>query len=316
VIYVGLRYAEAEDERVINTAVPEYSGFKRIRETPELFVSPSRPDNLLVIELARIDLQPGATVIADATDPAAPVGNQLDLRYVQYAGAVPSTAAGKLSPELQERLVQLMGRTRKDFAALALKFPTPSCGDARQAAITIEMLGRSGSLAEGSLCGLFASLADVERDTGQEIGALYAGVARIKAYQDYSDCVDRLLDAASSGLAESILVSQDQVAEAARELSEAVMSKPLAESGASRTLSTRGVEGVVPLDASGSLAYGGRTIARYWWELKGSDSPPVAEAGNDFEVSTGGEDASVVLNASGAAAPSGGGIARYIWDKK
>lgn len=316
VVYVAIRYFEAEDERVVNTAVPEYSGFKRIREAPEVFVSESRPDNLYSIELARIDLQPGATVVADASDPLAPGANQIDRRFVPYAGAVPAPAAGKLTPELQARLVQLMGRTRKDFAALAARFPSPSCGDVRQAAISIEMLARAGLLGEGDLAGLIASLADVERDTGQEVAALYAGLAGTREWQEYSDSVADLLDVVEAGLTPDILTRQDEVAEAARELAEVVLTMPLAEAGPSQTVAATGDEAAIRLDASASRAFGGRSIALYRWGLKESIAAPVADAGASATISTNNDETSVLLDGSGARASAGATITRYIWDKK
>ncbi|MBT0666007.1 hypothetical protein KI809_16975 [Geobacter pelophilus] len=316
-VYVGLRYREAEDERVINTANPEYNGFKRIKEAPEVFVSESCPDNLTAIELARIDLQPGAAAVADAADPAAPGANQIDLRYLLYSGAVSTAASsGRLPPDLQERLVQLMGRTRKDFAALNLRFPSPSCDDVRQSAITIEMLGRAGLLGEGELAALVASLADVEHDTGQELGAIYAGLAGTSEWQGYSDSVVSLQDAVLSGLTADILARQDEVAEAARELSEVVLTVPLAAAGGSQTVSVVGDDGVVKLDASASHGFGGRTIALYRWNLKESIAAPVANAGSGATISTNGDETSVLLDASGAQASAGAAIVKYIWDKK
>jgi hypothetical protein len=317
VMYIGIRYREAEDEKVINTAVPEYSGFKRIREVPELFVSESCPDNLLAIELARVDLQPGALTITDAVDPAAPGANCIDHRYVPLAGGVSSSpAAGALPLALQERLIQLMGRTRRDFAALCICFPSPSGVDVRQAALMIELLCRAGSLTLNGLAGMFASLADVASDAGQEIGAMYAGLAKVREYQDYTDSVGRLIDAVKSGLTDSILTRQDEVAEAARELSEVVLALPVAVAGGSTAVDTTNDAAAVQVDASASHGFGGRAIAVYRWELKNSIASPVAEAGNSFVVSTGSDETPVILNATGASAPSGGNIARYIWSKQ
>lgn len=315
VIYVGIRYREFEDERVVNTAMPEYSGFKRVNETPDLFISESRPDNLQSVELARIDLQPGVTAIADAADPDAPGANRIDLRFVPYAGAIPSPSSGRMAQELQARLVQLMGRTRKDFAALAGRFPSPSGNDVRQAAITIEMLARTG-LPEGDLSGLFASLADVEHDTGQELGALYAGLSGAREWQGYVDSVGVLQDAVRSGVTGDILTRQDQVAEAARELSEVILTIPLAEAGGSQTVAVTGEEGVVRLDASASHAFGGRAIALYRWGLKESIAAPVANAGANAVISTNGDESTVRLDGSGARASTGAVITKYIWDKK
>jgi len=317
VFYVVLSYGEHEDEPTQNTAIPEYSGNKRVVEEPVLGISELRPDNLSSIELARIDLQPGAVVVGDAADPASPVGNEIDLRYVPVAGSRCAPVEDAWLPvSLQERLIQLMGRTRKDFAALAGRFPVPSVEDVRHGALSIEMMARIGYLRQGQVAGLLAALADCEKDAGQEIGVAYPELVRMKAYQDYADAVDRLLGDIGVGDPDTILTSQDVVAEAARELSEIVIQIPEAEAGAPLVVVTAGAEGLASLDASGSRAFGGRTISRYRWNLQSSAAAPLASAGSDLTLTTNGDEATVSLDGSGSRAAAGGRIVSYRWDKR
>ncbi|MBI5655300.1 MAG: hypothetical protein HZC44_00140 [Geobacter sp.] len=315
--YVVLSYGEHEDEPTQNTAVPEYSGNKRVVEEPVLGISEQQPDNLSSIELARIYLHPGAVAVSDAADPALPVGNEIDLRYVPVAGArcVVDQDAW-LSVARKERLTQLMGRTRKDFAALAGRFPSPSVEDVRHGALSIEMMARIGYLRTEHLAGLLAALADCERDAGQEIGVAYPELVRMKAYQDYADAVDRLLGDIGVGDPETILTSQDVVAEAARELSEIVIQLPEAEAGPPLVVTTAGTEGLASLDASGSRAFGGRTISRYRWTLQSSAAAPLASAGSDLTLTTNSGEATVSLDGSGSRAAAGGRIVSYRWDKR
>jgi hypothetical protein len=317
VFYLVLGYSEEQAEPTRNTALPQYSGYKRVVENPLLRISETRPDNLLEIELARIDLQPGAAAVRDAADPAAPSGNEIDLRYVPVAAS--RSAANQeawLPVSLQQRLVQLMGRTRKDFAALAARFPTLSLEDVRHGALSVEMLARIGFMGEDHLPGLLASLADCERDAGQEIGAAYPELVRMKAYQDYADAVDRLLVDIGTGIGDTILTSQDLVAEAARELSEVIIQLPEAEAGPPLVVSTAGSEGVVNLDASGSRVFGGRTINRYHWSLQSSAASPLAHAGSNVTISTNGDEAAVLLDGSGSRAVGGARIVSYRWERR
>jgi hypothetical protein len=315
--YVLLSYGEDQAEPSRNTAVPEYSGNKRVVEEPLLRISDQQPDKLLEIELARIDLQPGAAAVSDAADPAAPVGNEIDLLHVPFAGSRCSAdQADWLAVPLQQRLVQLMGRTRKDFAALAARFPSPSLEDVRHGALNVEMLARIGYLRKEHLAGLLAALADCERDAGQEIGVAYPELVRIKAYQDYADAVERLLGDIGAGAAETFLTSQDEVAEAARELSEIILQLPVAEAGAPRLVSTAEEEGRASLDASGSRAFGGRTISRYCWTLRSGGAPPLAHAGSNLTISTNGGEANVLLDGSASRAVGGERVVRYQWSRK
>jgi hypothetical protein len=62
-----------------------------------------------------------------------------------------------------------------------------------------------------------------------------------------------------------LFTSQDEVALAARELSEVVLQPPEADAGRDRTITADGDETEVRLDASGSRAFGGRTLVYYRW---------------------------------------------------
>ncbi len=168
-VYIGVRYNETPTHYVQNMENPEYSGHTRVSETPSIIVGSERPDNNIWVEIARIHVQAGATEILNPTDPYNPGGNEIDRRYIKWAGNSGITSSG-LPGDLQERLIQLMIRNRKDFAALDMRFPVPSSGDARNAALTLEMLTRSLSVTAETLPGLIATLASIEQDVSQELG--------------------------------------------------------------------------------------------------------------------------------------------------
>lgn len=316
-VYVTVVCRAEETDRAENVQVPAYSGYTRITETAFLEVTDELPDNVRVIELARIDLQPGVTAIADPADPDNPGANAVDRRRVPFAAArCEPDAAASLPEPVRERLAQLMSRTRRDYAALAGRFPTPSCEDVRQGAMTLEMLARGGCLRPEHLAGLVAVLAAAEQDTGQELGAAFPPLARLQPYQIYLDAVERLLADLRAGDQGRFLTSQDQVAAAARELAEVVLEPPAATAGADMAVTATGDETVVTLDGSASRAFGGRTIARYHWELRESAAAPRADAGPDLAVTTAGEVATVALDASGSRAFGGQRIVHYRWNER
>ncbi|MBW2123523.1 MAG: hypothetical protein JRH07_17015 [Deltaproteobacteria bacterium] len=316
-VYVAIRYEESETDRVENVQAPQYSGYTRVAEIPRLEITTSQPDNRLRLELARIVLQPGAPGIANPVDPDNPGGNEIDRRYVVWAGSV-GTAERPLPPAVMEEVVQLMGRKRRDFAALARAFPVPSAEDVRHGALVLEMLARTGSIHPENLPAVLAALAAVEQDVGQEMGTAHPGVVATPEYQAYEAAVSLLITSLREGAEIGLLLTrEDAVAEAAREISEIVIQPPVAEAGADRTALTPGDTARIALDASGSHAFGGHEITRYEWELAETHGEaPIAHAGRDRVVFTGGEGMVVTLDAGGSRAFGGRQIVRYHWKRK
>ncbi len=315
-VYIYLTMSEELSDMVTNVQNPSYSNYTRVSEKVKIDVGIIEPDNRNVLELARIDLLPGASPISAAADPNNPEKNEIDRLHIKHAGAVNAQEAGHwLEPDLQKRLVDLMALTRKDFVDLGNRFPTPSVGDVRHAALTVEMLARIGFMRAEHLSGLISSLADLERDAGQEIGVVYPGLVKMQEYGDYVAAVDKLRSDIVKDTG-TFLNSQEEVAISAKELSEVVLSPPDAYTGGNQNVTAVGAEAEVALDASASKAYGGRTIARYLWDMKESVGIPQSSAGADQEVNATAKDESVVkLDASSSAAGAGQVISRYIWRK-
>jgi len=267
--YVTIEYGEQQVEYVENVETPQYSGHTRVAEIPILRITSARPDNQTSLELARIDLQSGVTEIAYPADPENPGGNEIDRRYVVWAGSV-SVVEEWLPAGDREELVLLMQDKRRDFAALEIRFPVPSAGDVRHAAVTVEMLARTDALRPEHLPDTLAALAAIEQDAGQELGQAYPAMVTMPQYQAYQIAVDGLLTALQEGQGiEALLNHQHQISDAARELSEVVLQPPSAVVANREDLSlirTTQEETTVELDADGSEAYGEREIVEYHWE--------------------------------------------------
>jgi hypothetical protein len=237
---------------------------------PHLRVTTHKPSNRTWLELARINLQPGVTEISDPVDPNNPGGNQINQNHVLSAGAV-GVVEAQITAETLQHIIQVMGRTRRDFAALDDRFPTPSAGDVRHAALTVETLARIGRLSPDQLPNLLATLAAIEQDVKQEIHKKYANVVDTgkktgKEFHAYVAALHDLQEALQLGEEHSILAAQDGVAAAARELSEIPVESPIADAGRDQTAVTFEDEVVVMLDGSKSQGRGGRDIVRYRWE--------------------------------------------------
>lgn len=264
-VYIAIKYAEEPTDYVENVETPQYSGYSRMAEVPRLEVTTTKPDKQAWLELARIDLQPGVTEIADPKDPNNPKGDEINRRHVVWAGSV-GVAEEQMSPETLQHLIQVMRRTRRDFAALADRFPVPSANDVRHAALTVETLARTRCLRPGQLPDVLAAIAAIEQDVGQEIGEKYGNVVDTTAeFHEYQTAVQNLQAALRLREELGILTAQDAVAEAARELSEVAIESPIADAGRDQTVTVLEDEATVTLDATGSRARGGREIIRYLW---------------------------------------------------
>lgn len=312
-IYIRAVYSERNSHFVQNMETPQYSGHTRISEEPLIELTTQRPDNLTAIELARIHLQAGVTQISDPVDPLNPGGNEIDRRYVVYAGSV-GLAPEQLPFVLRDRIIHLMMRIRKDFAALDGRFPVPSSEDTRHGAMTVEMLARTDSITHTSLTGILASLASVQLDIVQELADHYPPVSQLIEYENYRQCVAALLHGIQEGMGpEELLNREDDVGIAARELAEAVLQLPVADAGPDFTLQTSEDQTLVSIDAVNSKAFGGRNIVRYHWRFPDFYTVPQANSGLDNTVFTTGEDGTVLLDASASKAYGGKGIVRYHW---
>lgn len=313
-VYIRATFGEAQTHFVQNMETPQYSGYTRITEQPVIQVTAERPDNSTGIELARIHLQPGGAAISEPSDPMNPLGNEIDRRYVVYAGSV-GLAPEKMPFALREQIIALMMRIRKDFAALDIRFPVPSSADTRHGAMTVEMLARTDSITIGSLPGLMASLASCEMDIAQEIALKYPPVSLLVEYDRYSQRVAELLHGIQEGEnGEMLLNRENLVGMAARELAEAILQLPVADAGPDFSVTSEGESADVSINASNSHGFGGREIVRYHWRFPDLYTIPVAEAGlENATVFTTGEEGTVALDASGSTALGGKGIFRYHW---
>lgn len=316
VTYVAVRYNEVDSDYVENVEAAQYSGYTRKAERPMLVVTTDPPDNQTWLEVARIRLLQGAVAVSNPVDPANPGPNEIDRRHVVYAGAV---AADEPSPPvvLLARVIQVMADKRRDFAALDLRFPVPATADVRHAALTVELLAQVTGLRADQVPGVLATLAAVEQDAGQQLGAAYPALLALPEYQAYQDAVAALLVALRDAAGNDVLLTrQAEAAEAARVLAGVALQSPVADAGAGQSVSTSGSEATVSLDASGSQAFAGRTITSYRWSLLGSDQSPIAEAGPSRSVTTAGDEASVALDAGGSRAFGGRTVQRYHWDEQ
>lgn len=268
VVYIAIRYGEEDTDYVENVDAREYSGFTRVAEIPRIEVVTTQPDNESWIELARINLESGVSAISNPVDPSQPGPNEIDRRHVIWAGSV-GIAESRLATDDIDEISQHMLDTRRDFAALAARFPVISIADTRNAALTIDMLVRSDSLPLDRIADVIAVLAAVEQDAGQELGRDYPALVARSEFTVYQDAVAALLQALREGeQVQALITRQAAVAEAARELSEVIIKAPVANAGNDSLIETTQSEARATLDASASQAFGDHALTNFIWSKK------------------------------------------------
>jgi len=263
-IYLAIEYHETKTHPVKYDGHPKYSGHTRITEDCCVKILLSEPDNYAQLELARIQLKAGATEVFDPQDPDNPQENEIDRQGVSWTG--PQQGAETMAQDVLQQLIQVMQRTRRDFAALAGFMPVPSASDVRHGALTLEMLARTGYVTAGRLSHVIVPLVAAARDVEQELGAKYGPILDpTTEFRHYRVALQELEAALGQGQEPGILNAQDAVAEAARELAEMIVESPIAEAGRDQTVTTYEKQATVTLDASASQARSGREIVRYHW---------------------------------------------------
>jgi hypothetical protein len=87
-IFLTIQYAEELADFVAYKENPEFRGHRRVEEKYRVQFTNVEPDPEREIELARIEVSENVRNINDARDPMAPGANELDLRFVPFAGVV------------------------------------------------------------------------------------------------------------------------------------------------------------------------------------------------------------------------------------
>lgn len=222
------------------------------------------PDEISVMQLARIVLSAGASAIKAADDPDQPQTDEIDLTARRWSAAR-KLAPERLTVELRKRVNTIMLDARENFAALGARFATPSIEDVRTAALQVRLM--AGALSPDQLPRILHVIADLEQDVSEELAARFPPLATKSEYRAYQNAVAALLAAlAQHGPVETLLNDQAAVNSTVRDLAEVSFPPPVANAGPDQTAPTPGNHAIVELDGSGSTAAEGQRIVRYIWK--------------------------------------------------
>jgi len=185
-IYVVVKYVEEYTDFIAYKENLDFKGHRRILEKAKIDISITEPDIRNEVEIARIYLTEDAKRITDAKDPLSPAPNEIDLRYVPYAGV----AGGYIDMDILFRLRQALAEQRDNYATLARDKKVLSANAVMIALLTVEMLLESGQVGPGNVLQLLDAIGALEWDVVTEIEASKPSIKAKKDFGQYKHSVE------------------------------------------------------------------------------------------------------------------------------
>jgi hypothetical protein len=164
-VYLVLSFTEEPTDFVAYKENIQFKGHKRITEGVKLDVRPQEPDIAQEVELCRIHLDKGVKAIKDAIDPNSPRPNEIDLRFVPYAGV----AGSALKPQLRQDIYELIATQETLFAHFAHELKIPAAADALHSLISLEMLMKAGQVDYRNVLPLLQTVIGLQRGMIDEV---------------------------------------------------------------------------------------------------------------------------------------------------
>ncbi len=135
-IYLVLKYVEQYTDFIAYKENLEYKGHRRILELAKLEWTIVEPNIETEVELARIHLEEGVRKIGDAKDPLDPKANEIDLRFVPWAGVT----GAFMNPLFTWRLRKVFRDMAEIYGFLHREKKVITAGDVLHATNSMEML--------------------------------------------------------------------------------------------------------------------------------------------------------------------------------
>lgn len=194
-IYLVIRFVEEYTDFIAYKQNLDFQGHRRIAELCKLVWTEKEPDWATEIELCRVQLTREAMALEMPKDPADPGVNQIDRRFVPYAGVAGGTLEAKLLWELR----QLLEESRQVFGRLWRDQQVYSANNVFQALITTNMMLESGQLGPAQLVNVMSLVAELEEEVVGEIEATKPGLSAKGEFKLFKNNVERLKEAVDEG---------------------------------------------------------------------------------------------------------------------
>ncbi|MBM4319160.1 MAG: hypothetical protein FJ125_04180 [Deltaproteobacteria bacterium] len=135
-IYLVAKYVEQFTDFIAYKENLEYKGHRRIIEQSKLEWTIVEPSIETEVEVARVQLEEGARKITDAKNVLAPGPNEIDLRYVSWAGV----SGAFINPLFSWRLRKVLQEMAEIYGFLHREKKVTTAGDTMHATNSMEML--------------------------------------------------------------------------------------------------------------------------------------------------------------------------------
>lgn len=185
-IYIVAKYVEEFTDFIAYKENLDFKGHRRILEKCKIDLTITEPDIASEVEIARVYLTEDAKRITDAKDALEPAPNEIDRRFVPYAGV----SGGYIDSALIFRLKQLLKKQRQFYAMLAKDKKVLSANAVSIALLTVEMLMESGQIGPGNVLGLLESVGDLEWEVVSEIEATKPSIKAKKDFGQFKHSVE------------------------------------------------------------------------------------------------------------------------------
>lgn len=182
-VYLVLRYIEEPTDYVAYKENPEYKGHKRIEEKYKIDFTNIPPDIEREIELCRIALTEDPRRISDARDPMNPGPNEIDLRFVPFAGVV----GPFLDPMVLFRIRRMVDLCRGTYAFLFHDLDIRRAGDVLYCFYTLDMLILIRQVDIRSFIEMNASIMELQQDLIAELDERHPQHASTREFLNFKN---------------------------------------------------------------------------------------------------------------------------------
>ncbi len=194
-IYVVAKYYEEMTDFIAYKENLEYKGHRRIAEVSRIELHVVEPEPADGVELARIALEPGVKRLTDGRDPRKPSTNEIDLRFVPFAGAVGTHIPTHLLAELAD----LLKETCEVYGHITHKESVTTAGDSLHAAITLHMMLRSRIIDMWNLFDMWDDILWLQWGFVEQIEADRPDISSRKEFASYKRHIELLRDFSREG---------------------------------------------------------------------------------------------------------------------
>ena len=184
-VYLVLRYIEEPTDYVAYKENPEFKGHKRIAERSKLEFINTEPELNREIELARVALTSDVRRITDPKDFYEPRENELDLRFVPYAGVVGTF----LDPYTLFRIRQQIRLATMTYSYLFHDLNIRTAGDVLHGYVTLEMLLLCNQVDLRNFAQLNIVVLELEKEMIKELDANHPQHASMREFANYRNQV-------------------------------------------------------------------------------------------------------------------------------